>query len=210
MTMTGKIAVAPCGHNGETIIGTYVRCLQGCEGGAKVARRGEPGHVDNCACKPCQIRRRTTTIVLRTRDGQDFTRFNWDGIEDQLHFISNKSGWVCAFKFLDKDGKVVADGRIQDGWGEPVYCEAGYSMTIKTKFMMGDASVRMEVSTAPVKFNVNKPFKPYNLKKLSDDDILMSYVFHDRGHTPSQIQDMIDEVGKAIAPRVCPRMGKCQ
>jgi hypothetical protein len=29
--MAGKIGKAPCGHEGEHIIGTYVRCLKGCD-----------------------------------------------------------------------------------------------------------------------------------------------------------------------------------
>ncbi len=27
----GKRGVAPCGHDGEHVIGTYVRCLEGCD-----------------------------------------------------------------------------------------------------------------------------------------------------------------------------------
>lgn len=30
----GKQQKAPCGHPGETVIGTYVRCLHGCDGEA--------------------------------------------------------------------------------------------------------------------------------------------------------------------------------
>ena len=32
--MYGKAVTAPCGHPGETIIGTYVRCLRGCDANA--------------------------------------------------------------------------------------------------------------------------------------------------------------------------------
>ena len=28
--MSGRIAVAPCGHPGEYVIGDYIRCLSGC------------------------------------------------------------------------------------------------------------------------------------------------------------------------------------
>ena len=28
----GKKAKAPCGHDGEHVVGTYVRCLEGCDG----------------------------------------------------------------------------------------------------------------------------------------------------------------------------------
>lgn len=37
MTTIGKVSVAPCGHKGETIIGTYVKCLVGCDSQAKPA-----------------------------------------------------------------------------------------------------------------------------------------------------------------------------
>lgn len=34
MSIIGKISVAPCGHKGEAIIGTYVKCLAGCDSNA--------------------------------------------------------------------------------------------------------------------------------------------------------------------------------
>jgi hypothetical protein len=32
----GKIATAPCGHPGEIVVGTFVRCLYGCKDDSKV------------------------------------------------------------------------------------------------------------------------------------------------------------------------------
>lgn len=41
--MYGKAAIAPCGHAGETIIGTYVKCLKGCD---HVKKETPPGYQD--------------------------------------------------------------------------------------------------------------------------------------------------------------------
>lgn len=108
----GKVSVAPCGHTGEVIIGTYVRCLAGCEGGAQVSKRGVIGHVDNCACKPCQIRRITTHIILRDKDGKDWMKVEWDGVQDVIELEATKSVILRGFQFLDKDGHIVARGTI--------------------------------------------------------------------------------------------------
>lgn len=135
--MSGRITVAPCGHTGETIIGTYVKCLMGCEGKPVMTKRAEPGHVPNCKCKPCQIRQRTVAIVLRTRDGKDYIRLEWDGTVDEIVFDATKSGDIKNYVFLDADGKPVARGNTD------AYLMPGQAR-IKTKFMLGDAdSTRM-------------------------------------------------------------------
>lgn len=113
MNHNGKVAIAPCGHTGETIIGNYVRCLVGCEGAPLMPKRGVPGHVDNCACKPCQFRRITTHIVLRDRNGKNWMQIEWDGIADAIEVDGKKSGEIRAFLFLDKDGNTVAKGMIE-------------------------------------------------------------------------------------------------
>lgn len=143
---TGRISVAPCGHTGETIVGSYVRCLVGCEGTPVASKRGEPGHVLNCTCAPCQIRRRTSKIVLRTRDGKDFAVIDWDGVQDVIVHTPTKSGELTNYKFLDADNKIVAQGALKN-----LFIEAGYELKIKTKLMM-DASSQLEVSQA-----FNKP-----------------------------------------------------
>lgn len=143
--MSGRIAVAPCGHTGETIIGTYVKCLVGCEGPAVQNARGEPGHVLNCACGSCRIRRKATHVVYRTRDGKDFVKLEWDGVTDKFRFVTEKSGWISGYRFLDGDGKTIAEGRIADSFGEPVYVEAGIPMIGQAKFMLRDAGVTMSL-----------------------------------------------------------------
>jgi hypothetical protein len=130
--MSGRITVAPCGHTGETIIGTYVKCLMGCEGAAVISKRAEPGHVLNCKCKPCQIRQRAVAIVLRTRDGKDFIRIDWDGTTDEIVFDATKSGDIKNYVFLDADGKPVAKGSTS------AYLMPGQAR-IKARFMLNDA-----------------------------------------------------------------------
>lgn len=98
---------APCGHPGIPIIGTYVQCALGCDGSAPARHRGEPGHVMNCACRPCQLRRRVMVIVLRTRDGRDARRMPWDGITDIIKFTSAEPAEVRHILFVDADGKVL-------------------------------------------------------------------------------------------------------
>lgn len=145
MTASGRIAVAPCGHTGETIIGTYVKCLQGCEGAAATSGRGEPGHVLNCACKPCQIRRLAQEIVLRTKDGKDMVRLPWDGVSKELRFTPNKSGHIMHYHFVDGGGKVIAQGNLD------TYVSAGNEVIARPKFMMDRIS--MEVVQDKPKFS---------------------------------------------------------
>lgn len=135
MTTIGRISVAPCGHTGEVIIGTYVKCVQGCEGPAFVPRRGEVGHVLNCACQNCKIRRVAKYIVLRDRDGKDWAKIEWDGATDVVVGKSGKSGSIKHYQFLDENGKVVAKGNTSAALypGE---------FKINVKYMM-DTSVAM-------------------------------------------------------------------
>lgn len=57
--MIGKIGIAPCGHVGEHIIGTFVRCLElGCDGTPPAprvfARRSNPDTDDAGPCPFCK------------------------------------------------------------------------------------------------------------------------------------------------------------
>lgn len=103
--------VAPCGHPGEAIIGTYVRCLQGCDGGQKAtSRRGEPGHVDSCACSKCDVRRRATTIVYRSKDGRDIVRAAWDGVAERVDWEARITAQARHWVLEDAGGKKLASG----------------------------------------------------------------------------------------------------
>lgn len=113
--MQGKKATAPCGHEGEHVIGAYIRCIQGCAKDPHVAkqaprRRGEVGHVEWCACRPCQVRRRVHTIVLRSVDGKDEAVIPWDGIATRVYFEGKRDTQIRHYKLLDEGGAVVADG----------------------------------------------------------------------------------------------------
>lgn len=103
---------APCGHPGEVIIGTFVRCLQGCDSARTnpPARRGVPGHVEMCACKPCQIRRRTRTIIIRSKAGEDLCRAAWNGRDDNPYVLFDRAGLPRHFALLDEDGNIIASG----------------------------------------------------------------------------------------------------
>lgn len=145
--MFGKVSVAPCGHTGETIIGNYVRCAVGCDSGSpRIARRGEPGHVVDCACKPCQIRRRATEIVLRTKSGRDFVRVAWNGVQDELKVQVQGSDYVTNYKFLDSDGNIVAQGELRDRMGNPVFVDDFWPLIIRAKLMMDIGTLALSVS----------------------------------------------------------------
>lgn len=100
---------APCGHPGEVVIGTYVRCVMGCEGAKNTTRRAQPGHVVNCACKPCQVRQRTTHILLKTKDGKEL-KVAWDGVTEKVNWTAPWTGELRHYKFLDADGDEIASG----------------------------------------------------------------------------------------------------
>lgn len=100
---------APCGHPGEVVIGTYVRCVMGCEGAKEKPKRAQPGHVLNCACKPCQVRQRTTHILLKTKDGKEL-KVAWDGVTDKVNWTAPWTGELRHYKFLDADGDEIASG----------------------------------------------------------------------------------------------------
>jgi hypothetical protein len=42
----GKRAPAPCGHDGEHVVGNYIRCLQGCD-------RVKPAVINLSQCPSC-------------------------------------------------------------------------------------------------------------------------------------------------------------
>lgn len=169
--MNGKTAVAPCGHTGEHIIGNFILCRQGCGGGTKSSRRGEVGHVENCACKPCQLRRITHTIVVKSKQGKVIATIPWDGVEDEIKFIPGLDAWASDFQMLDKDGKVVTRGILSDGYGNPVALVGGWSATIKAKFLVNAAAFVVEVSQGMKKFDPKKvlvTFKGIELKPCDD------------------------------------------
>jgi hypothetical protein len=106
---------APCGHDGEAVIGAYVRCTQGCakdpfvQPRVQVRKRGLAGHVDYCACKPCIVRRRAVKVVFRTKSGKT-QETPWDGISSTITWTSTVRDRLRHWKLVDEDGDVLADG----------------------------------------------------------------------------------------------------
>jgi hypothetical protein len=108
----GRVTVAPCGHTGETIIGTYVKCLQGCEGPAELPRRAEIGHVRDCACKGCKIRRVGAYIALKDGRGKIVNSVPWDGTGDSIKATVTVSSVVKHIVILDDQKRIVETGNI--------------------------------------------------------------------------------------------------
>lgn len=120
--MSGRVSVAPCGHHGEYIIGNYIKCLAGCDTASvkhkmevrviKPPRRGTAGHVDECDCVPCQVRKSATRILLRTQNGGTLAEIPWDGVTDTFTATINMSGTIKGFWFVDNPGNVIAQGTL--------------------------------------------------------------------------------------------------
>lgn len=130
---------APCGHVGEVVVGTYVRCLQGCEGGAAKTggRLGEPGHVEACACRRCRIRRAATTIVVRSREGKDVVRVPWDGTAESVTWSPKEDADARNWMLLDAEGAVLASGHtppIRVERGSPYTSHLGPMLDTVAKF----------------------------------------------------------------------------
>lgn len=132
----GKKVTAPCGCPGEVIIGAYVRCLYGCfkdpylNPPQYVPKRGEPGHVDFCACKPCTIRRRGRTVVLTTKSGKKFST-PWNGIDLNVSLVAPSQDIIRHWALLDEDDDVMVDGYcdVPCQAGDPIGVNIGLSMT---------------------------------------------------------------------------------
>jgi hypothetical protein len=109
---------APCGHPGEPVVGTYVRCLQGCAKDPRVhttpiaKKRGEVGHVDYCGCKPCTLRRRARKVVFRTKKGVT-AEVAWDGIAKEVSWMAPAvKDKLRHWRIVDEDGDTLADGML--------------------------------------------------------------------------------------------------
>lgn len=118
--MNGRISVAPCGHTGETIIGTYVKCLVGCDGQVAKPHRGELGHVNTCTCFGCRVRRSVTHIQLRTRKGLNYLEIPWNGMGNELK-VDTKAGlmsYIASYRMVNGT-EVLAQGALEDTFLEP-------------------------------------------------------------------------------------------
>ena len=142
--MSGRKDTAPCGHPGEVVIGAYVRCLQGCSKDPYLqpqpvkVTRGEPGHVEYCACKPCTVRRRGRVVLLKTKDGKT-TSLSWDGVSRDISFNAPWPGPVRHWMLLDEDGDVLSDGMcdVPCGTGDPLRVDIDVMIPVKLTVIKG-------------------------------------------------------------------------
>lgn len=93
----GRLGVAPCGHEGEAIIGQFYNCLVGCDrpdagiSSAKIMTK-IPGHLDGCACLMCTIVRNTCTIQLGAgHPSYEYARVSWNRLGDQEWRVEAKT-----------------------------------------------------------------------------------------------------------------------
>lgn len=142
--MNGKASVAPCGHTGETIIGSYVRCLQGCEGKAVIDPRREPGHFNACSCFGCDVRRRAHILALRDSKGRTLSATIWDGVTSEIKPDITMSGFVSGFILSDKFGKTVYQDSYANAQGKMQDVIPGDSITVKLVF--GKDSLKLDIN----------------------------------------------------------------
>lgn len=106
---------APCGHPGTYVTANFIACDRRCEfAGPQIAvspTRREPGHVDMCACAPCQIRRRATKIELVSADGWT-SHIPWDGVTNKISWTPPRNATIRHWSFIEDDGTEVARGTI--------------------------------------------------------------------------------------------------
>lgn len=146
-------AVCPkCGGPATPIVGTFVLCAK-CDGAPKPAvRRGEPGHVEMCACKRCQIRREVTVIELVGRAGEVIGRVPWDGEAMAVLWRPLLTGYIAHWRALDAEGSVVGDGVcVRNGKPDSVHVTAdpdAGDYRLHLKWILG-ALLAMSVEVMP-------------------------------------------------------------
>lgn len=139
--------VAPCGHPGERVIGAFVRCLKGCDGGGARAnpQPALAGHVQMCACEPCQVTRRGRTLVLRADDGTDAWTGPWGG-EHELEARDIRPCRIAHWQLRDEDGVVIAsnilDVIVRDRFEK-------FKIQVDVAQNVGRAPVTLQVQTCP-------------------------------------------------------------
>lgn len=145
-----KRGTAPCGHPGTYVTANFITCDYRCEFDSPKAvtanPRREPGHVDMCACAPCQIRRRSEWLVLTGKCG---TRalLVWDGVANRVDWVPGIDFEVRHYSFRDANNDEVASGEI---WAD---LKAGHQAHIDIElFMDAVDKVRLSVLQVPVSY----------------------------------------------------------
>lgn len=160
----GKITTAPCGCPGEVIIGNYARCLAGCDSGKKSkalsGRRGEPGHVDDCACKKCQVRRAGTLLLFRSEDGRDMATLPWNGTDKSVKWKSAYDGRLRHWIMLDDSDLIVASGTLD------VAVKAGWNFTAEIDSLVGACMQVSVVGSKVTHYDPSKVVLTFNGVKL--------------------------------------------
>lgn len=111
-----KPGIAPCGHPGTYVTNTFITCNFRCGfGDTRVPilanPRREPGHVDMCACAPCQIRRKSERLELTDHLGQKAS-LTWDGVRNRIDWTPGRSFKARHYSFRDVNGDEVASGIV--------------------------------------------------------------------------------------------------
>lgn len=152
-----KPAVAPCGHPGTHVTNTFITCNYRCGfGDTRVPilsnPRREPGHVDMCACAPCQIRRRSERLELRDHQGLKVS-LTWDGVRNRIDWTPGRSFNARHYSFRDVNGDEVASGVVH------VDLVAGRTAHIDIELFM-DAVDRVRMSITQPRATCFKKFDP--------------------------------------------------
>ena len=114
------IFIAPCGHHGEPVIGTYVRCPYGCDSGNPRPRWGMPpvaGHKLDCTCAECCVRRDARAVRLKYKDGRTHTlgRVHAATVGPAGPELTGgcPSGFIVELQLLDRHDVMIINELIQ-------------------------------------------------------------------------------------------------
>lgn len=132
MTTTCK----KCGGPATPIVGTFSVCPK-CDGAAAPSGRGEPGHVEMCACKRCQIRREVAAFQLVGTAGEVIACVPWDGRELSVNFRPKLTGTIAHWRALDADGKRVGEG-VCEKRGKPC------TISVSADPLAGDCKLHLQ------------------------------------------------------------------
>lgn len=78
MKPAGRIVIADCGHQGEVVIGTFIRCLtKGCDGKAKPKSNAVPTPIDPEKTEPLCRKCGSTNLVFQGHNPMTGSPMYW-------------------------------------------------------------------------------------------------------------------------------------